>query len=506
MQFLVAASSANTCGSSNSHLASIQDLKNKILDNSSANFPTFCIWNRMDRFSTGYKSDVRSKYLTLKNNNDMEGAVSLLAANESTSKNDIWSLSMAGHPDLKKRADQISFLVTCDSAADFNCKPASNTELENAFSAPFKKNNLYIPEYKPLKESKKSALTERLGACTIFSKGGINSCRKNISKIEELMEIQDFIADQNTPRPFSSVESKPIFSMGMGSAEAPITSSMVTAAPIVKNVLTDPNITEGLRIAALKMLKKQRLPTSQDSNLFDDIKTSMIEAGLSASSAEEKTWDVMAALATSGPNFAKRWSRNSLAHKMDIKNISDNPNAFSLQTIAEAIPKLDTLKASEQNGKIYSLPNGIEFPCDIGKSYHFWMTAFLARKLSKEGSSIESASSSAYIANLGYQMRRELYAGSNLNMDSLERFGATENGIRMDLLLASSGAKFGASSASNGSYKVDLTQKYREAVKQSSSSSISMTSAIGSLLPGLPGKAATFIDRIQPLTIFESMK
>lgn len=287
----------------------------------------------------------------------------------------------------------------------------------------------------------------------------------------------------------------------------PMPSSMVTAAPVIKKILTDSKATEGLRKAAIKMLAQQKNKISSASNLLDDLKNSFIEAGLSKTEADTRTWDTLGALAATGPNFAKRWSRHSspfMGQKMNLKNIDDNPNAFLLQIIAEAIPTLDSKKAAEHQGQPYSLPSGVSFECDIGKTYHFWMTAYLSRQLASEGSSSEAAASSAYIANLGYQLSREAYAGKELKVKDMERFGATENGIRMDLVLAASGAKFGAASTKKQDYSIDLGQKLKESMKASPIDATPM-SVLG-ILPGFLGKSANLIDRIQPDFIFENMK
>lgn len=483
----------------------LSQIKDKLVDYSTKDFPSFCQWNRMDRFSRQFPPDIQRVYNEKKTSNDLNGAAQLLADNTKGSLLDIWSLSMAGHPIIKELANKESFLVACRPTDIPTCKPVSNTDLKVALSKPFKNNSLYIPDYQPIKDRKPSSSTLQIGACTLFSNSSTITCMGNLSHIESLMAVQSYVADQNTPKPFLYKEPPAMMSMGMGSKEFPFTSSMVTAAPVVKKILTDAAATEGLRRAALKMLERQSSVLSSEANAFDDIKKSFEESGLSTKEAENKTWDTMAALASAGPNFAKRWSRESIAMKMDIKNINDNPNAFALQTIAESLPKIDTEKAKQQNGALYSLPVGINFPCDIGKSYHFWMTAYLSRNLVKSGSDTEAARSSAYIANLGYQMNRQAFAGSELNMENLERFGATENGIRMDLTLAAAGSLYGSNSAEGKVTKIDLAEKYRQSMKMSPTEPTYLGKA-GSLFPGFSGKALTFIDRIQPNFIFDSVK
>lgn len=496
------------CSRNPSDLIWVPALKDGMIDEATRNLPQFCQWNRLDRIVRSFPSEVQKEYQKFKNRNDLPGVGDLLLEKAKGIHFDPWSLSMAGHPKLKSLASQFSYIVSCPAKTGIMCPPASNEELEKAIQKPFQNPKLKMPNFKPEK-STESWFFQRKPACALFSESSRSECERNILKIESFMAIESFEQDQVMIAPYEAGQQSTFIStQGLGFAMGvPMPSSMVTAAPVIKRVLSDSAATEGLRKAALKMLEQQKKKISGSSNLFNDVKNSFIEAGLSKSEAETKTWDALGALAATGPNFAKRWSRHSapfFGQKMNLKNIDDNPNAFLLQVIAEAIPKLDSQKAAEHQGQIYSLPSGVSFECDIGKTYHFWMTAYLARQLTSQGSSADAASSAAYIANLGYQLKREAFAGKELKISDMERFGATENGIRMDLILAASGAKFGVASAKNQAYSIDLGGKLRESMKATPVGTTPM-SVLG-ILPGFIGKSANFIDRIQPDFIFENMK
>lgn len=496
------------CSRNLSALIWVPALKDGLVDEATKDLPKFCQWNRLDRFVRSFPSEVQKEYQKLKRRNDLDGVGDLLLEKAKEVYFDPWELSMAGHPKIKSLAEQSSYIVSCPGKVGQKCPPSSNEELESAIQKPFNHPTLQIPKFTPEKSAKSSAL-QRSAACTLFSESSRAECDKNLLKIESFMAIESFQQDQVVIAPYGEGEQLLFVSkQGLGFAMgAPMRSSMVTAAPVMKKVLSDQAATEGLRKAAIKMLEQQKQKISGTSNLFDDLKNSFIESGLPTSEAETKTWDALGALAATGPNFAKRWSRHSsplFGQKMNLKNIDDNPNAFLLQIIAEAIPKLDSQKAADHQGQVYSLPADVSFECDIGKTYHFWMTAYLSRQLTSQGSSPEAASSAAYIANLGYQLRREAFAGKALKVNEMERFGATENGIRMDLVLAAAGAKFGVASAKNQPYSVDLGGKLRESMKATPIGTTSM-SVLG-ILPGFVGKSANFVDRIQPDFIFENMK
>jgi hypothetical protein len=446
-------------------------------------------------------------YDSLKKKNDLAAAADLL-------KNyiqheppyiplDPWKASMAGHPALKNMDNVDSFLVSCPNRSATNCPRASNENILSAIQGPFRSPNYKTPSYEPDKKSTDSGFLLKTGACAFLSKTGNADCRKDLTKIEKFMTNERYRVDQVTISPFS-IKSSPELLKSKG-ADGGGESARVTAAPVIKKVLVDPQLTEGLRLAATKMLQQQKNKMESKTNLFDDLKSSFIQAGLNSKEAENKTWDTLAALAATGPNFAKRWSRHLYDYKMDINNINDNPNAYLLQIIAEAIPKLDTQKATEHNGQSYSLPASVSFPCDIGKSYHFWMTAYLSRKLSLEGSSPDSASSSAYISDVGYQLRRESFSGPELKMADLENFGPTETGIRMDLLLAASGAKYGAAASQGQSFAVDLGKLLGNSMKATPTGLTGM-SYLSQITPGFLSKGANFMNRLQPELIFEQMK
>lgn len=509
LQFILTSTSyAEVCSEHVSAFSRISNLKDQAVDLATENFPQFCQWNRMDRFVKQFSDSTRMQYQKFKDKNDPESAANLIVNESSKNVFDIWILSMAGHPKIKALASQYSFIVNCPEKTGIMCIPASHSELELALSKKIKNPTLKIPLYQPLKDTFSSSGLQRTGACVAFGKGKLSDCLESLKQIEQFMKIETYQIDQVAIMPFDQGEQSIFVQKGAGFAFAPpMDSAMVTAAPVIKTVLTDKNATEGLRLAALKMLHLQDSKIQTNANIFTDINNSFQQAGLSEEDAIQKTWDVMGALAATGPNFAKRWSRHSAifaGQKMNLKNIEDNPNAFYLQAIAEAIPNLDSLKSIQHSGSLYSLPDGIEFPCDIGKSYHFWMTAYLSRKLTLQGTNPEVASSSAYIANLGYQVQRESFNGTQLKMKNLGYFDSTENGIRLDLHLAAAGAKFGATPPTDNS-PINLAEKFRTNLKNTSIVKTELT-LIGDIAPGLAGKTAHFMERIQPNLIYDSFK
>lgn len=109
------------------------------------------------------------------------------------------------------------------------------------------------------------------------------------------------------------------------------------------------------------------------------------------------TWTTLAVIAIGGANTGIkvfdmiRGPENAIVTKV------------ALTTIAAAAPYLDYL--GRARGHIYSFPKNIKTSCDYGKPYHFWMTAFLAYRLTKENGNVPAAAAAAYISQIGYQMK-----------------------------------------------------------------------------------------------------
>lgn len=201
-------------------------------------------------------------------------------------------------------------------------------------------------------------------------------------------------------------------------------------------VLTNPELIEGLRIAALKILTRFRNEdVSGRSNLFTDIKDSFLETGLSEKVATESTWRVLAVISSSGANLGQRLARIKVASEFNIMKVA-------LSAIALSTPKLDFV--SRGTGRLYSLPENIETTCENGKPYHFWMTGYYSRRLVQLGYSPKVAAIAAFIAQKGYEM---IGASDDDDPDwalKTPTFSAWNNMKRVDMAYSSAGATFGA--------------------------------------------------------------
>ncbi len=204
---------------------------------------------------------------------------------------------------------------------------------------------------------------------------------------------------------------------------------------IVEKIATDKVYWRAAAGAAKKILK--RIETGNPGGkLFDDLYSSFTELGLSESEAYNRTWDLIALYATRGASIGE----SLIDLSAELK-----PLAISMSTIGVGMNLLDAQLF--EIGKNYSYPSSLNVSFDNGKPYHFWMTAYFARRLALEVGNVKSAALSAYLADLGYQMRSTSAGRDPNRFATISTFDPANNKIRLDLVYASAGARFGAHSA-----------------------------------------------------------
>lgn len=205
--------------------------------------------------------------------------------------------------------------------------------------------------------------------------------------------------------------------------------------------------------ALIQDFVKQPAKMKKDSNVFSLLRESFIKSGLSFDSADEAAWNVLAAIANAGPNIVNRAMSFGYGQK-----------TIDLSIIANGMGMLDYEKG-EKGYSLFSYPEQVNAHCDSAKPYHFWMSAYIARKLVQD-QKISKADAVKYVmlADKGYQVNRGLVSGTvetNTGARILERddFDPAQQVVRMDIAYSAAGSAFGADSAksiSNGNfYDVD---------------------------------------------------
>ncbi len=230
----------------------------------------------------------------------------------------------------------------------------------------------------------------------------------------------------------------------------------VTAIPSYIKVFTEKKfIAGGKRAAKLILDRFEKNSVESGANLYDDIFNSYRVEGLSPKDAEDAAWEILAVVASSGPNVASR-----------LSSFSVSPNfvglKYAISAIAMSIPKLDMM--STASGHPYSMPSSVSTTCDIGKPYHFWMTAYLARKMTFDNHSPVGAASAAYLAQKGYEIMSTTSGRDPNRAFTSDSFGYWNNVIRIDTAFSSAAAIFGANSAQSYSQPIDIDEGLKRIV------------------------------------------
>jgi len=444
---------------------------------------SFCEWNRMGRVAKGTTGTVLEQYNMARAEGNKEEAANILAPTADTNH---WKASISGHPLLKNKSrdsdlfsqylpdgttaklsidDLVTFAETgklfSEGRPTFGVKPGREFEVDDTME---KERSLSSAE--KLERSTQISSASKMGACAYIGRlTSISSCSKNL----------DEILKYATPS---------------GGKEGG-----TTAYPSFKKVLTSKDYAPGLKRAFLK-LHQQFKSRKVSGDLFSDIQSSFVESGNSLNEARDKAWEVMAVLSASGPNMGQRVWKSVYFNK--------NPNAAYLIGIAAMVPHLDTDAMMASPSRLYSLPHGVDFPCDSGKSYHFWMAAYLSRMLVKNGSSPQDATAASYISEIGYQTKSESAGRSPSSVSQWQRFGDTEIGVQIDLNLAAAGAHYGADQASknlNKKVRYNLTENLRNSINNMG---VSPTGGADSWKNRWLGSSVIWLDNFSPLSILKS--
>lgn len=248
-------------------------------------------------------------------------------------------------------------------------------------------------------------------------------------------------------RPFSSISMKSLSFKTIHDVVA------MTNLPLWKEVITTRTYDEGLRLAALKIIKKIKYSKLQKSDkIFDDMLSGFTASGMNKVDADEATWKALGLIANGGANTISRVS---------FERGSQRSTALSF--IASSMGFLD-LKKSKLGLPLYSYPASVVTKCDHVKPYHFWMTAYLTRDLIKQGIDPDDPVTATYISQKGYQLKREIAYANNPNFRryailTRPAYDPAHQIVRTDLAFGSEGAVYGAQLFSQSPHKpIDVDQ------------------------------------------------
>lgn len=220
----------------------------------------------------------------------------------------------------------------------------------------------------------------------------------------------------------------------------------ISAIPLVEKIFNDESYTDGIVHAALKMMdrvsdyKNTRVFPLGSDDLFQDLVSAFMETGNSNEIAIVKTWDVLGLVSTRGTNLHLLFPYASTT--------SSQRALVALETLMMGAGILDSLTAG--TGKLYSLPKTVTTVANYGKTYHFWMSAYLTRMGVLEGHG-RGAASAASLSEIGYQMFSETAGREGLFKELLAETkpDVITRKIQIDLAFGLAGAEFGALAGAN---------------------------------------------------------
>jgi hypothetical protein len=187
------------------------------------------------------------------------------------------------------------------------------------------------------------------------------------------------------------------------------------------------------------------------SNIFELLTSYSSQLALPQQLRDDLVWDTLGTYSTRGASFE--------GYKEHLFS-SSNTYHFSLMYELFNLIHVYDSKRSPQEGQ-FSLPQFKRNTCQFGKSYHFWMAAYLSRHLVKKGYSKEEAFQASFAMGVLYDFmgsgapQRERVRVLNEGMDSIY-----VKSIFQSILFKSLGALYGADQAAIS--KLDVNKIYEQ--------------------------------------------
>jgi hypothetical protein len=144
-------------------------------------------------------------------------------------------------------------------------------------------------------------------------------------------------------------------------------------------------------------------------------------------------------------NLAANWANHKNMPIFEYPSISHLKGAYYL--IAEMAFTLDAYTWRDQ-ARLYSLPEIMSTTCHWGKTYHVWMSAYLAYKQRKEGRSKRGSIYASYLSGLMYEMMSPSNGRGLNKIFEEDTFSLHNNSLRLNLGFKAAAAVYGAELAS----------------------------------------------------------
>jgi hypothetical protein len=182
-----------------------------------------------------------------------------------------------------------------------------------------------------------------------------------------------------------------------------------------------------------KVAAAQKEGKASPGDLLTDLKSAFSSTGLDPKTAEQFAWNALAIYGIRGAAMGT----------LDALTLPENaPQVAALRMISSSMRLLDAYGGA--NGKLYSLPAQVSTSCPFGRMYHFWLAAYLARRLVSEGHSPEAAVYAVHLSAIGYQFKSGTDGKSPTRTMSEDSHSDFNNSVRDSVAHNDLGAVYGA--------------------------------------------------------------
>jgi len=154
--------------------------------------------------------------------------------------------------------------------------------------------------------------------------------------------------------------------------------------------------------------------------------------------ADDWAWRTAGLLATRGVSWT------SLLGLGDEESVSV---IISFTLMASAMQYLDFLTL--ETGHPFSYPKQLKTSCHLGRPYHFWMSAYLARRLLADGHKVKDSFLASFLMGMLYELGSTTYGRRPLYPFQSEFMDPYNNGIRANLAFKALGAQWGVGNGSS---------------------------------------------------------
>jgi hypothetical protein len=238
-----------------------------------------------------------------------------------------------------------------------------------------------------------------------------------------------------------------------------IESSAYAELGLFEEFLTDPIYARVLPRLALRVIGRIGAETEGNfstGDFYSDTLASFGEIVKDPKAAANYAWKWIAIYSTRGASFG---ALTALLHDRQLGL------GISILQVSTGMSYLDSLRHGANRGS-YSIPAKIKTDCFFGKPYHFWLSAYFARKIRLEGAKREPSTLAAFLTGAFYE-----YGSQTAGRDPTRALTDPSDGQypkweKINLYFDALGARFGWDAEDRSAKEIDHDDALVEALKE----------------------------------------